>query len=154
MGRTAGCVSIRNNHVGWELRAGLNIVSLVVAVQQCLDRVNESLPWRFPKRPILITEQFNSSLLLTVTHAIKPGSSLIHPAARTQIETDLHLNKVDFYKQNTRKKKPTLQHDCLRTEQSFQKALVSLQRLMGFYGKVYISGRLLCNESHGMVEDW
>lgn len=101
---TAGCVSIRNNHVGWELRAGLNIVSLVVAVQQCLDRVNESLPWRFPKRPILITEQFNSSLLLTVTHAIKPGSSLIHPAARTQIETDLHLNKVDFYKQNTRKK--------------------------------------------------
>ena len=47
-GLVAGYVSICNYHVGWELGAGSNEVSLVVAGQQSLDRMYESLVQRFP----------------------------------------------------------------------------------------------------------
>lgn len=70
LGLVTDYVSIFKYHVRCELRAGLNEVSLVVAGQQCLDRMYESLVQTFSKWLIVITGQLNSSLLLAVTHVL------------------------------------------------------------------------------------
>lgn len=84
----------------WIICAGWSEVSSVLALQQCLDRIYESLVRRFFfffRLLIVIMGQLNSSLLPTVTHAIKPSPLIFFfflptMPVNTQMEAHIHAS--------------------------------------------------------------
>lgn len=100
----------------WIICAGWSEVSSVLALQQCLDRIYESLVQRvfFSFRLlIVIMGQLNSSLLPTVTHAIKPSPLIFFffflptMPVNTQMEAHIHASYLQGGK-GERKKTTTL----------------------------------------------